>query len=73
MIEIKIGFNVRKSINIQFFCRYSWFTQKRQFGIPFENVYLGDWLLYKMADGNPRVFCNILGDIVLCLLSSKEN
>lgn len=54
-------------------CRYSWFTQDRQYGIPFENVYLGDWLLYKMSDGNPRIFCNILGDIVLSLRSTKGN
>lgn len=54
-------------------CRYSWFTQNRQYGIPFENVYLGDWLLYKMSDGNPRIFCNILGDIVLSLRSTKGN
>lgn len=72
VIEIKNWIQRKKKYKYPvLFCRYSWFTQKRQFGIPFENVYLGDWLLYKMADGNPRVFCNILGDIVLCLLSSK--
>ena len=72
VIEIKNWIQRKKKYRYPvLFCRYSWFMQKRQFGIPFENVYLGDWLLYKMADGNPRVFCNILGDIVLCLLSSK--
>lgn len=72
VIEIKNWIQRKKKYRYPvLFCRYSWLTQKRQFGVPFENVYLGDWLLYKMADGNPRVFCNILGDIVLCLLSSK--
>lgn len=52
-------------------CRYSWFTKDVQAGIPYENVYLGDWLLYRMADGNPRIFCNILDDIVMSLLSQK--
>lgn len=72
VIEIKNWIQRKKKYRYPvLFCRFSWFTQERQFGVPFENVYLGDWLLYKMADGNPRVFCNILGDIVLCLLSSK--
>lgn len=53
------------------YCRYSWFTKEHQTSTPFENVYLGEWLLYRMADGNPRLFCNILDDIVLCLLSDK--
>lgn len=53
------------------FSRYSWFTQGKPVGMPYENIYLGDWLLYRMSDGNPRLYCNMLDDIVLSLLSNN--
>lgn len=35
-------------------------------------VYLGDFLLYKFADGNPRLFQNILGKIILTLRKNDK-
>lgn len=73
IIKIKNWIQRKQKYKYQvLYCRYSWFTKDNQTSTPYENVYLGDWLLYRMADGNPRIFCNILDDIVLSLLSEKR-
>ena len=46
--------------------RYEYYKRISRGKISYK-VYLGDFLLYKFADGNPRIFQNILGKIILNL------
>lgn len=43
--------------------RYFYFCQEKKKVAGINNTYLGDWLLYNMADGNPRTLFNILNEI----------
>lgn len=43
--------------------RYFCFSKENKKVAGMNNTYLGDWLLYNMADGNPRALLNILNEI----------
>lgn len=43
--------------------RYFHFCNENRKVAGINNTYLGDWLLYNMADGNPRALLNILNEI----------
>lgn len=60
---------MRTSIRSKFYntlvlaMRYFHYCKENKKVAGMNNTYLGDWLLYNMADGNPRALLNILNEI----------